>query len=128
MRVRFVVLSLILCLVIPRLLWAQRQTVSPSELRQAVADAAKARQKNLDQVRTFFSSEPVRAAIKSGKIDYQKVEKAISTLNTDELARLASRTMQIERDFAAGAMSNQELTYIVIALAAAVVVLIAVVA
>jgi hypothetical protein len=64
--------------------------------------------------------------LKTGKVDYQRVQKAVVTLSPDELARLASRTNQLQRDFAAGALTNQELTYIVIALAAAVIVLIAV--
>ena len=54
------------------------------------------------------------------------MQKAVATLSPDELARLASRTNQLQRDFAVGALTNQELTYIVIALAAAVIVLIAV--
>jgi hypothetical protein len=85
--------------------------------------AAQTRQKNLDDVRSFFSSEPVRAALKTGKVDYQKVDKAVATLDADELARLAARTSQIQKDFAAGALTNQQLTYVVIALASAVIVL-----
>ena len=79
-------------------------------------------------MRSFFASEPARAALKSGKIDYKKVDKALATLSPEEAARLAARTNQIQKDFAAGALSNQDLTYIVIALGAAVLVLIVVAA
>jgi hypothetical protein len=123
MRVRFCVLFLILS-VTPPLIAGQAQLVSPSDLRQAVVAAAQARQKNLDDVRSFFSSESVRATLKTGKVDYKKVDHAIATLSPEELARLAARTNQIQKDFAAGALSNQELTYIVIALATAVIILI----
>ena len=126
MRVRFLVLILIFSLLIPQFVMGQTQSVSPSELQQALAAAAKNRQKNLDDVRGFFASEPVKAALKSTSVDYHRVDKAVATLSPDELARLALRAHQIQRDFAAGALSNQELTYIVIALVAAVVVLIAV--
>jgi len=54
------------------------------------------------------------------------VQKAVATLSPDELARLAARTNQIQRDFAAGSLTNEQLTYIVIAIGAAVIVLIAV--
>jgi len=124
MRVRFCVLLLILSIVTPQLIAGQAQLVSPSDLHQAVVTAAQARQKNLDDVRSFFSSESVRATLKTGKVDYKKVDRAIATLSPEELARLAARTNQIQKDFAAGALTNQELTYIVIALATAVIILI----
>jgi len=111
---------------IPHLVVAQSQAVSPSELQNAISDAARNRQKNRDDVQAFFSTEPVRHALKVGKVDYRRVQKAVATLNPDELARLAARTNQLQRDFAGGSLTNQELTYIVIALAAAVIVLIAV--
>ncbi len=126
MRVRFLSLTLVFLLLIPQVVAAQSQAVSPSELQKAMSEAARNRQKNRDDVQAFFSSEPVRHALKTGKVDYQRVQKAVVTLSPDELARLASRTNQLQRDFAAGALTNQELTYIVIALAAAVIVLIAV--
>jgi UPF0716 family protein affecting phage T7 exclusion len=126
MRVRFLSLTLVFLLLIPQVVAAQSQAVSPSELQKAMSEAARNRQKNRDDVQAFFCSEPVRHALKTGKVDYQRVQKAVMTLSPDELARLASRTNQLQRDFAAGALTNQELTYIVIALAAAVIVLIAV--
>src|SRR5436309_10041950 len=120
MHVRFLVFAIIFALLIPQFGAAQAPVVSPSELRQAIMDAAQTRQKNLDDVRSFFSSEPIRSALKSGKVDYQKVDKAVATLSPEEVARLAAKTNQIQKDFAAGALTNQELTYIVIALATAV--------
>lgn len=128
MRVRFPAVALVLSLVLPQISWTQSNVVSPAELRRAIELSAESRQKNLEQVRAFFSSVDVRSALKSAKLDYRKVEKAVSALNADELARLASRAQQIRSDLAAGALSNQELTYIVIALAAAVVVLVVVAA
>ena len=128
MRVRFWATGLVFALVIPQIARSQPQIVSPSEMRQAIERSAEIRQKNLAQVRSFFSSEPAKAALKSARIDYQKVQRAVSTLTADELTRLAARTHTIQKDYAAGALSNQELTYIVIALAAAVVVLVVVAA
>jgi uncharacterized membrane-anchored protein YhcB (DUF1043 family) len=123
MRVRFLVIGLVLTLLIPEFVAAQAPVVSSSELREAVAAAAQTRQKNLDDVRSFFDSKAGRAALKTGKIDYQKVEKAVSTMSPEELARLAEKTNQVQKDFAAGALTNQQLTYIVIALGTAVLVI-----
>jgi len=128
MHVRFLVLTLILSLLIPQFSAAQIKPVSPSDLRRAIVTAVETRQKNLAEVRAFFSTEPVQGMLKSAKVDYQRVERAVATLSADEIARLAARTQQIQHDFAAGALSNQDLTYIVIALAAAVVVLVVVAA
>ncbi|PYS41540.1 MAG: hypothetical protein DMG14_06805 [Acidobacteria bacterium] len=123
MHVRFLAFALIPALLIPQFVIAQAPSVSPSELRQAIIAAAQTRQKNLDAVRYFFTSQAARAALKAGKVDYQKVEKAVGTLSPEELARLADKTNQIQKDFAAGALTNEQLTYIVIALATAVIVI-----
>ena len=128
MHVRFLVVTLISALWIPQFVAAQTPTVSASELQQAVTAAAQTRQKDLDDIRSFFASQNVRAALKSGKIDYRKVDKAVATLSPEELARLAGKTNQIQNDFAAGALTNQQLTYIVIALGTAVLVLLIVAA
>jgi hypothetical protein len=61
-------------------------------------------------------------------VNATKVEKAIPLLNDEELSRLASQCRQVENDISAGALSNQEITYILIALATAVIILVIVVA
>ncbi len=53
----------------------------------------------------------------------KQVQQAIPTLSDQELAQLARQTDRIQNDFAAGALSNEQLTYIIIALATAVVVI-----
>ena len=124
MRVRFLVFTLILSLVIPQFAAAQAPAVSSSELRRAITAATETRQKNRDAVRDFFSSERVRAALKTGKVEYQRVDKAIASLSAEELDRLAAKTNQIQQDFAGGSLTNEQLTYIVIAIGAAVIVLV----
>jgi hypothetical protein len=97
-------------------------------LQQAIKDAAQTRQKNRKDVESFFSSEPARKALKAGKVDYQKVQTAVATLSPDELARLAARTNHLQQDFAGGVLDSQQMTYAIIALATAVLVLIIVAA
>ena len=124
MHVRLLTFPLILVLLFTQVAAAQGPTVTKSELDQAIKAAAENRQKNLDDVRSFFSSKPAQAALKTGKIDYKKVDQAISTLSADELAKLSAKTNQIQKDFAGGSLTNEQLTYVIIALASAVLVLI----
>jgi len=76
--------------------------VSPLELREAISGVGRTRAKNLSEVRTFLSSDRVRAALKSARVDFQRVDKAVATLSPDDLARVATRTQQMREDFAAG--------------------------
>src|SRR5262245_59302528 len=120
--------AVICCLVVAlgtsQPLQAQSSIVKSSELREALAKASSARQENLIQVNTFFKSEPVRNALSKVGFDSSQIQKAAATLNADELAKLASRTQKVQADFAAGTLTNEQLTYIVIALATAVLVII----
>ena len=105
---------------------AEDHVVGPSELKAAVHEASQAREADLAAVRGFLSSEPAAGTLRSMHLDPVKVERAVSQLDDQELARLASRAGQIQKDLAAGALTNQQITYILIALATAVIVLIAV--
>jgi len=103
---------------------AQTSIVRHSELRDALKKASDTRQKNLDQVKSFFESDPVHKILVTSPFQSSQIQKAIAGLDTDELAKLASRTQKAQNDFAAGSLNNEQLTYIVIALATAVLVLI----
>ncbi len=103
---------------------AESHVVPLAELHQAAAASTEARQANLARVGQFFSSETAQAALRIAKIDGDQVTKALPLLSDEELAQLASRAGQAQADFAAGALSTLHLTYIVIALATAVFILI----
>ncbi|HLV00865.1 MAG TPA: hypothetical protein VKZ59_06340 [Acidobacteriota bacterium] len=105
-------------------LLAQSQVVAPQELRQAVIDSAKARRQKIERIQGFFSSEPVRKAMASADLNLQYVQNAVPFLSAKELGQLEARVNQIEEDIVGGALTNQEITYILIALATAVIVLI----
>lgn len=109
---------------VPVLPAAQDHVVSPGELHQAAVEQARIRQQNVAQVQSFLSSPPVKKALKTAHVDTVQVRKAIPTLSDQELARLAARSAKAQKDFAAGALTNEQLTYIAIALAAAVLVLV----
>src|SRR5258708_39405733 len=119
---RILAVTLAVAMLSPQL-FAQETTVTPLELRQAMVAAANTHKTNLDTVQNFFSTNPARKALKSAGIDPERVGKAVSTLSPDELANLAARTQKIQNDFAAGALSNEQLTYIVIAIGTALIVI-----
>jgi len=122
---KFCVVAMVVCsLVMCQMVYAQAPIVTHDELNQALLKSDNARKENLAQIRTFFSSGVARKAFKAAHLDLDRVQKGVSTLNSDELAKLAVQTRQVQSDFAAGALTNQQITYILIALGTAVIVLI----
>lgn len=115
-----------LCLIFPVMssLAAETHVVSAAELHQRAASATQARQDNLAKIGKFLSLPPVQSALGAVKMDSAQVQKAVPLLSDEELARLAARADAAQADFAAGALSNEHLTYIVIALATAVIILV----
>lgn len=107
---------------------AQEHVVSAGDLHRDIVAAAQARQSNQVKIQNFFSSDEAKRALKSAHLPYERVQRAVLSLGDEELARLAARTVKIESDFAAGSLSNQELTYIIIALGTAVIILVIVAA
>lgn len=111
---------------LPQGLAAQQHVVSPADLQKDVANAAQVRQQNIARIDKFLSTDQAQRALKAGNVNYDVVKSGVSTLSDDELARLSARADQTQKDFAAGALTNEQLTYIIIALATAVIILIAV--
>lgn len=95
----------------------QRHVVSAAELSRDAARPAEARQANEEVLRQLFSSEQAQQALKSAKIDYSKVDKAVGQLSDEDVARLAERAHQMQNDFAAGragSLSDRDLLIIII--------------
>ena len=95
--------------------------VSLADLNKDSAQAAQTRQANEEAVRTLFSSEQGQKAMKSAHLDYEKVEKAVSQLTDEDLAKLANRSRQAQADFAAGRISNTAIIVIVVLIAATII-------
>ena len=102
---------------------AQDHVVSSADLHQAARNAAQLRQQNLSKVQSFLSEPRVAAELDKAKIDRAKIQKAVPTLTDDDLARLAAKTDKFHRDVAAGALNNEQITYIIIALVTAVIII-----
>ena len=107
---------------------AEDHVVSTQNLQQEILKVSEYRQANLAKVQGFFSSPSAEKALRNSKIDINKVKNSIPQLSDEELARLAVQTDRIQKDVAGGALTNQQITYIIIALATAVVILIIVAA
>jgi uncharacterized protein YdaU (DUF1376 family) len=116
----------ILLLLLPAMVtWAAETHVVPiTELHARTVSASDGRQSDLAKLDQFFSADAARQVLYSMKLDGAQVHQAVAVLSSEELARLASRTDKIQADLAAGALTNQQLTYIVIALATAVLILV----
>lgn len=102
---------------------AQEHVVPQVELQKRAIQASQERQRNLQELDSLFAHEAVAKVL-----DRTRLRQAAGLLSDEELARLAARAKAIRSDFAAGALTNQELTYIVIALGTAVLILVIVAA
>ncbi len=105
-----------LFLMVPAVFAAQLpgHVVPPSDLRHDARQAAQARQADEAQLRSFLHSEAARGALESMKLDASKVDRAIPQLSDAELARLAAQSRQVQDDFAAGRLTNAQVTYIIL--------------
>jgi hypothetical protein len=119
-----VVLSLLLILPVMTTLAAESHVVPLRDLHRDAAGATQTRESNLAKAERFFSSEAAQKALRTVKLDGDQVLKAVPLLSDEELARLAARVDAAQADLAGGALSNEHLTYIVIALGTAVLILV----
>jgi len=120
------ILALGAVLAIPQAALAQNHIVTPSDLQKDVAAASSTRQKNLAQVEGFLSSSEAQQAMKSVHINPEQVKDAIPQLNDDELAQLSARSEQVQKDFAAGRITDRDLLLIVVAVLALILIIVAV--
>ncbi len=102
---------------------AKSQVVGPVQLHQAALAASQARSANLASVKQFLESDLGRQAVKIAKVDYAKIERGVATLDDQELARLAKQSQALQTDFAAGRLTNNHITYIIIAAVAIVLII-----
>jgi hypothetical protein len=91
-----------------------QHVVSLGELTKDSAGASETRNANEAAVRHLLSSEEGQRALQSAKIDYAKVDKAVGQLSDEDVAKLADRSRSVEKDFAAGSLSDRDLLVIVI--------------
>jgi len=106
--------------------WATDHVVPRQQLHASLAAKQKEVRENRAEILQALGNSQARNTLAAAGIEFSRVEQAVAALDAESTARLAARAREVNRDFAAGALSNETLTYIVIALATAVIVLIAV--
>jgi hypothetical protein len=126
--VRALTASALAVFAIPQSMLAQTadHLVSPSELQKAAVGASEQRQQNLDTLKAFLSSDKAAEAIKNAHMDPQKVTNAVASLNDQELAQLATRATNAQKNFAAGTLGERDLLIILVAIAVIILVIVAV--
>jgi hypothetical protein len=92
----------------------KQHVVSLSDLAKDTAQPGQIRQANEEAVRTLLSSDAGQKAMKSAKLDYQKVDQAVGQLSDEDLAKLAERSRKAQSDFAAGRISDRDLLWIIV--------------
>lgn len=100
--------------------------VSSADLQKATVDATQMRQKNLDALNKFFSSDQAQKALKDAHMSSDQVKTAVAGLSDQELAQLASRATKAQNDFAAGNINDRDLLIILVAIAALILIIVAV--
>ena len=124
---RFTSYILVALVGLPSILSAQSHVVNPADLQKEVLAATVARQRNVETMTGFLSSTTkVQKVLGSVGVDPAEVKTAVSSLNDQELARLAARAETAQADFAAGRMSDRDLIYVVLGLVALILIIIAV--
>jgi len=123
---RFTIYFLVVLVAIQSILSAQTHVVNPADLQKAVAAATDARQRNIEATIGFLSSTNAQKVLGSVGINPAQVTTAVSSLNDQELARLAARAEKAQADFAAGRISDRDMIWILIAIAALILIIVAV--
>ena len=100
--------------------------VPAQELRKDVQKASDTRHADEAAIRELLSTEQGQKALKSANVDLQKVNTAVGQLSDEETARLAAQSRAIQKDIAAGTLSDRDLLIIIVAIAALVLIIVAV--
>lgn len=105
---------------------AQNHVVSPADLQKEMANATQARQHNLETLNKFLSTPQAEKALKSARVDAQQIKTAVATLSDDDLAQLSARASKAQADFAGGRLSDRDLIWIIVAVVALILIIVAV--
>jgi hypothetical protein len=105
---------------------AQDHVVSSSDVKKDLQAASAERKRQLAQVDGFLATSEAKKALAEAHIDYLQVHAAVQSLSDEDLARVAARADQAQKDFAAGTLSDRDLIFIILAIAVIVLIIVAV--
>ncbi len=104
----------------------KEHAVTVQELRKDVQKASDERRANEASIRELLSTEQGQKAVKSAGADFAKVNQAVSQLSDEDAARLAAQSRMVQKDLAAGNLTDRDLLIIIILIAALVLIIVAV--
>ena len=93
---------------------ADQHVVSLGELNGDAAGPAEARRANEAEIRHLFATVDGQKALKTANVEFAKIDRAVSSMSDEDVARISSRAREIDRDFAAGSLSDHDLLLILI--------------
>jgi len=97
--------------------WAQQtHVIDKSALDQAVQRRVGQDQADRDAIRTFLQNPQVKSVAAKAGLSVEKAEKAVSTLQGDELRQAAGQARAVNQDLAGGATVVITTTTIIIIL------------
>jgi len=98
--------------------------VPSTDVRQQLTDREQSRAQKVEQLTEFFQSPTATQVLAKAGMDAAEVSEAVSSLDNEALESLSARALNAQSDLSAGALNNQQLTYIIIALGTAVLILV----
>jgi len=93
---------------------ADRHVVSLGELNKESARPAETRRANEAEIRQLFATVDGQKALKSANVDFAKIDRAVSSMSDEDVARISSRARELNRDFAGGNLTDHDLLVILI--------------
>jgi hypothetical protein len=93
---------------------ADQHVVSLGELNKDSAKPAETRRANEAEIRHLFATIDGQKALKTANVEYAKIDRAVSSMSDEDVARISSRAREIDRDFAGGNLSDHDLLLILI--------------
>ena len=93
---------------------ADQHVVSLGELNKDAARPAETRRANEAEIRQLFATVDGQKALKSANVDFAKINRAVSSMSDEDVARISSRARELDRDFAGGNLTDHDLLVILI--------------
>ena len=104
--------------------WAQQtHVINQSALDQAVQQRVSQDQADRDAIRTFLQNPQVKGVAAKAGLSVEKAEKAVSTLQGDELRQAAGQARAVNQDLAGGATVVITTTTIIIILLVVIIII-----
>jgi hypothetical protein len=99
---------------LPSDLLAQSHVTSPADLRAQLRDSAAGRQNRVSHLQQFLSTGQAEATMRTLRVDPAQARQAVSLLSDEELARLAAQVDRSEFAGAGLALTNEQVTIIIV--------------